>query len=171
MKRVLGLPLLVAVAACSDLLTFDDDLPLLRTHGESFVMTPLGETFEVTIPYTYENRTGGDVYLVHCGAAAPHFALEQRDGRRWVPVWAHLQLECAPVAVRIDEGATLSGAHRIVPAHGFFGPQAEFPRRLPDGEYRIRWAPRSSFDRQADDFGEPLPMRYGVSNLFTLTTP
>ena len=97
-----ALAVTLALVACADPADIDSaGDALLRTSAVSYTLANRGERFEVDIPFTFDNRTGSEVYVTSCTGTAPPF-LERRDGDRWRTAWKP-----------VDYGCSLSGPRTI----------------------------------------------------------
>lgn len=120
------------------------------------------------IPYVYENRSGGPVYLVNCAGSFDHH-LERRTDEGWKRAWTPILKACLSAPIVVTAGATFQDTIRVYAAA--FGSRAgpQFDVADPSGTYRIVWTGAvSSYDRNAWPFGPPLPLEQRVSNRFTL---
>src|SRR5689334_18318840 len=88
----MALPLLLLLAACGPdpLDVYLKDGPFLRSAATSYALTERAGLLEVSIPYAFENKTGGVLYLEHCpgtiGILPP--ILERKKGDDWETAWA-----------------------------------------------------------------------------------
>ncbi len=148
-----------------------EDEPLLRTEGEEFELREPSGGPQLTIPYRFVNRSGSRVFLVNClGDVRPH--MDRRVGGRWVQAYAPLRLFCLSAPVVIEPGAEYYDTLNVY-REGLIDPsdpQAETPDL--EGTYRLRWEiALSSFDKDNYPFGEPIRLRFRVSNSFVLRNP
>jgi hypothetical protein len=148
-----------------------DGEPLMRTEASVYRLAERGVLLEVDIPFVYENRTGGAVYLVNCNGFVPPYLERKVDGK-WRLEWGPGENGCLSPPVIIAAGQSYAdtlGVHAPV-----FGSNAQPQFRGPDidGIYRLRWdRALSSFDPNRQPFGRELPLELRVSNTFELKAP
>ena len=111
--------------------------PGLETDGTSFRLAEWNGWYMVDIPYTFTNRTGGDVYFVNCGRTITT-RLERRERRGvWREAWRTINPLCLsrPIVIQPDS-ASRHILWLIVPA-----PDSKWADRFhkldPPGTYRI----------------------------------
>jgi hypothetical protein len=162
----------VALAACNGPFELESgDGFLMRTAAYSYTLRTISSRWEVDIPYTYENRTGGRVFLVNCNGYVAPFLEQKVAGGEWRMGWGAPENDCLSPPVIIEPGAIFSDTLRVYgfpPGSGNAYPQFSGPVT---GIYRLRWnRALTSFQTRAP-FGEELPLAQRVSNEFVLRGP
>src|SRR4051812_28507541 len=76
---------------------------LLRTGGAAYTLAPTTYGWQVDIPYEFENRTGGAVYLANCGGFVPP-DLERKVDGQWRTEWGAVEDSCGSPPVVIQAG-------------------------------------------------------------------
>jgi hypothetical protein len=153
-----------------DLESGDD--ALMRTDTTTYT---LRETFrggrEVRIPYTYENRTGGRIYLVNCGGYVPPILEQKATGGEWRTAWGAVELTCLSPPVIIEPDAIFRDTLWVLgfPRGGNTSP--EFLVDEIEGIHRLRWNRALTSFQNRLPFGEELPLAQRVSNEFLLREP
>jgi hypothetical protein len=159
-----------ALAACAGPTDVEGDGDtLMRTSANSYSLVNRGERWEVDIPFTFENRTGADVYLTSCNGAVPPF-LERKDGRQWRTAWTGPDYGCSfGGPIRLSPGEVRADTLHVFafPLGGQREPQ--FNALDVAGTYRLRWDEAlSSYDFTKVPPGEPIALGLRVSNEFQL---
>lgn len=131
----------VALAACESPTSpgIEAD-PLLQTaSGEyAFVSAP-GGARELTVPYTFTNRTDGPVSIGNCQGVFSH-GLERRTPDGWLRSWSATVLLCHsdPILIRPGESWLGEVVVRAVPTAAVSGAELPLAAEL-DGTYRLVW--------------------------------
>ena len=139
--RAVLLAVLVALAACeSPTAPGIGPEPLLQTGAREYVFQAVeGGAQELSVPYTFRNRTADPVVLGNCNGVFSH-GLERLTARGWERSWGATLLLCHSEPIEIAAGASWSGevVVRAVPATALSG--SEMPL-APDlgGTYRLVW--------------------------------
>ena len=155
------------------------DDPALVTDGTAFQLVTENSRghvwYRTEIPYSFTNRTGSTVYIPNC--SGPFWidfgiALQMEEDGEWGGIWAPFVRLCLspPIVIEPDEvyHATLSVVGCLV---GNCGPRLTLPP-TESTPIRIKWTDAlSSYDPDADPFGELIPLEERVSNSFTLQLP
>jgi hypothetical protein len=169
MKRELLL-IVLALAACSDPTDVEGDGDrLMRTSALTYSLANRGEMVGVDIPFTFDNRTGADVYLTSCTGDVPPF-LERKDGQKWRTAWTPPDYGCSSSGpVRISPGQVRADTLHVF-AYAFGGErEPQFNDLNVAGTYRLRWDQAlSSYDFTKVPPGEPIALGLRVSNEFQL---
>jgi hypothetical protein len=174
LRAFLGMLALAALplAACRTPLDVDtSEDQLLRTSADAYTLSRIEGAWELRIPYRYDNRTGGSVYLVNCNGYVPP-SLERKTGSSWEGGWGAVEADCLSPAVVIPDGQSYSDTLTVFA--GDYGSRTypQFSGGHIDGVYRLRWdRALSSFDAYRSGFGSKVPLEYRVSNEFVLRTP
>lgn len=173
--RVAGLVVVgvATVAGCGSVgpLELDrDGEPLLRTDRTSYTLRPTDRGVEFSLPFTFVNRTGGRVYLVNCHGAYAH-RLEKAAGNEWIGAWSPVLPLCLSPPIVIETGDTFADTLHIFGGDPSENVAPEFRVEEIDGLYRLVWSARSSYDPDAQGFGELLPLEQRISNAFELEDP
>lgn len=167
--RLLVLAIAVVVASACDTGTgppADGEL-LLRTDSDSYVLQSDAFGLGVDIPYAFENRTGGAVYLVNCNGAFA-YRLERWEDGGWSFAWGPVLPECLSPPIVIAHGTSFADTARV---WGGFPSGNVYPRwdtSNPTGLYRIVWIDALTSFQDHLPFGEQIPLEYRVSNVFRL---
>lgn len=170
MVNIIRIPTLLAVAlgvvSCDSPTDVSwDGGPLLRTDGVEYQLIkhdPGG--WEVTIPYSYTNRTGSKVLLANCNGHVPP-RLEMKRGNQWVTGWVAVELLCRSAPVEIEKGAVYHNTLRVYAASFGSGSGPQFAFEDPNGTYRLSW---DRAYREKNSKAETLPLKYRISNEFIL---
>ena len=80
-----------------------DGVPLIQTEETTYTLVPEGNGLATEIAYTFENRTGGDVYLVNCNGQFG-LSLERLENGTWAPMWSPVLQECLSPPIVIEKG-------------------------------------------------------------------
>ena len=145
-------------------------VPLIQTEELVYALTPRGNALEAEIRYTFENRTGGPVYLVNCGGSFD-IALDRLDGGQWIPAWGSIIPSCLSPEIRIGRGEVFADTLSVRGAPPGSNAYPQFASPDPSGTYRIRWVVAYATVQDGLGVGPPVPEEYRVSNSFELTTP
>ena len=145
----------------------------MQTESSSYILRTEDRRLRVEIPYTYENRTGGHVYLVNCNGAI-RLRLERATHSGWRMAWSPFEQDCLSPPIVIDPGSTFD--HTLVVDAGVYSSNVhpKFDIGNPSGIYRIVWTEAlSSFDSHnryssQHPFGPPIPLEARISNPFRL---
>lgn len=175
MGFVVAILVAVSVGAC-DLLPFypprngGDGMEWIQTDSDRYRLVQEGSFLRTKIPYVYTNDAGTTIYIVNCRGVFPQ-RLERREAGRWVGTYGNAVRDCLSPPIVIEEGDTY--ADTLVISAGAYGSNIspQFDRADPTGTYRIVWGEGNvltSFDENAQPFGEPIPEEQRISNLFRL---
>ena len=144
--------------------------PLIQTDARSYELTVGPDWYSVNVPYTFDNRTGGAVYLVNCQGGFRQ-NLQRWDGKQWVDAWSPVLLACLSEPIVIAAGASFADALAVwggAPSSNF---SPRFEPEYPSGTYRVVWHDALSTYQDRVPFGEPIPLDARVSNTFELHFP
>jgi hypothetical protein len=168
--KPLALAVALALAACDAPTGVEGDADrLMRTSALLYSLVTRGDRVEVDIPFTFDNRTGGEVYLTSCDGTAPPF-LERKEGRQWRTAWTGPDYGCSYSGpVRVPPGAIRTDTLRVF-AFPFGGRrEPQFSDLNVAGTYRLRWnRALSSYDYTKVPPGKPIELELRVSNEFHL---
>ncbi len=141
-----------------------------RMERERYDLVRKDGYWEGTIGYTWENRTGGDVFLVNCnGGFALH--LERWNGSGWTPAWGPALPDCLSAPIVIAGGERRSFTLQVLGADPGSNWAPAFDRKDPAGWYRLVWtAALSSFDGSTYPFGEAIDAEHRTSSPFRIRT-
>lgn len=140
---------------------------MMTTSATEYVVRRTGVGFQVTIPYTYRNRTGAAVHLVNCGGNVSP-SVERKVGDRFERWWDPVMPECLSRPIVIAPGAMYTDSLRMEILRQDGAPYTHLSS-APPGTYRLNWTQAlSSFDADARPFGPSLPVEQRVSNPFVL---
>lgn len=120
----------------------------------------------------YENQTDDTLYIVNCNRLLGP-VLEKRVGGEWVRFWWPILPRCLSPPIVIAPGDVLVGKLQVwgAPPDGDVWPK--FQSDDVEGVYRLLLS-RVVFnyhDYEAGSFGDPVPLRDRLSNLFYLDDP
>lgn len=168
LRKPAFLAFLFGVLSCgSPVEVFWDGEPLLRTEGLEFQLIHTSGRIEVSIPYSYTNRTGSKVLLANChGDVSP--SLEMKRGEDWVTAWTPIHLLCLSPPIQIKQGAEYRDT-LLVYAHPFGSnvhPQFDFEDI--EGIYRLRW---NTPYWEKNSKTQSLPLEFRISNEIFLRDP
>lgn len=167
---LVGVSLVLFVGCDSGLGPFEPDNPLIQTDAQEYELELTGEEWlSAEIPYTFENRTGGTVYIPNCQGGFS-LRLDRLEGFDWEPAWAPTLLACLSSPIVIEPGESFSQNLNVT--GGLLGTNTgpRWDREDPSGIYRIVWvAALSSYDQDRSPFGPQIPLEYRVSNPFVLS--
>jgi hypothetical protein len=128
---------------------------------------PDADGLATEIPYVFHNRTGAPVFLVNCNGAFA-LTLERLEGDQWKVAWGPFLPLCLSPPIVIEAGARFADTLHVWGSPPNQNSAPSFDVADPSGTYRLVWnAALSSFQDRLP-FGEPIPLSYRVSNLFTL---
>jgi hypothetical protein len=143
--------------------------PPIRTDALSYELQAWGRNGVATeIPIRFHNVTRRDLYIVNChGMLAP--VLQKRVDGEWQSFWAPVLPMCLSSPIRIRPGHVLE---RVVAVYGALPPSniaPEFAGADVEGTYRmVLTSVVLNYDAYRQDFGDPVPLEYRVSNEFEL---
>ena len=162
-----ALPLL---AGCDSILSPDDGVvPPIRTDALEYRLEVWNEDWLATeISYTFENRTGGPVYIPNCRGDF-HLTLHRHHRGNWeTTAWGNTVNGCLSPPIVIDAGETFSDTLRV--AGGLPGTNAgpTWDQWDPSGTYRIVWPQALSSYEDEHPHGPTIPLEHRVSNAFVL---
>jgi hypothetical protein len=125
----------------------------------------------VSIPFTFENLTGQELYLESCPPVLPPI-LERRYDDEWETAWTPLTYVCSPHPIVVAPHAVYADTLRVH-AHPFGGGRRpQFRDQEVTGTYRLLltnvW---TSWTREQRPFGRELTARLRFSNAFQLRAP
>lgn len=161
---------ILAVAACDTFTEPGDEFgPVIQTDSLEYHLIPDWVGLRVDIPYTFENRTGRQISLVNCnGSFSIHLQREQ-DGE-WKFAWSPVRNMCLSAPIVIEPNGTFAETLNVwgaPPDSLHIGPN--FDVADPSGIYRIVWGTGLwSFQSDSLPFGPQIPLKWRVSNRFTL---
>jgi hypothetical protein len=141
--------------------------PALSTDADRYVLERTTIGWEAAIPFTYENRTRGPVFVVSCLHPTPPI-LEKWVGGRWVTAWSPTVPACLGPVLRVEAGERYSDGLRVFAGYPENNWHPKFDVAEPEGTYRLVWDVLSSYDPGRYPFGDPLPLHLRVSNSFEL---
>src|SRR4051812_21861354 len=101
--KTLAVLLTLGLLACAGPTDVQDGHALLRTSAGSYSLVSRDDQVEVDIPFTFDNRTGADVYLWTCTGAAPP-SLERKEGNDWRTVWTDPGIMCYHSPIKVSPG-------------------------------------------------------------------
>ncbi len=177
-SRAIQFRLLVALAPAlllgcgDDLLRVERDAePLIQTESLDYRLSKTSRgLLQLEIPYTFENKTGGVVFIVNCNGSHAQ-VLERQEAGVWSLAWWTLLPLCLDPPIEIGPGEIFSGTlHASWGAPGSNSVQTALPEDLL-GVYRVRWGnalSSFSFDREGGGFGPAIPLEQRVSNPFVI---
>jgi hypothetical protein len=128
----------------------------------------------VSIPYAFENKTGGVFHLEHCpgtdGIIPP--ILERKTGDGWKTAWALPDYACVPSRIDLVPGQIYVDTLDVY-AHPFGGErEPQFSAKDVSGTYRLQirnvW---KTWIYEQRPYGEAADARLRVSNDFQLRAP
>jgi hypothetical protein len=170
-SRLLLLAVLAITSACGDGLVAPaaDLSALLQTSGNRFELSRDEELWTGEVEYTFENRTGGPVFIPNCKGMFG-LVLERLMNDGWRTAWGPLVPDCQSPLITIPPGQT----HEFVLTIWGGDPGAEFlPAFSVDpiqGTYRIRWSSAlSAYNENQLPAGPTLDPEHSISNPFLLT--
>lgn len=168
LRTILGL--ILALAACDTFTEPGDEFgPVIQTDSLEYHLIPRWGGLRVDIPYTFENRTGRRVFLVNCNSTFNILLQREQDGE-WKNAWSPLLPSCLSPPIVIEANATFADILRVwgaPPDSTNWGPN--FDVADPSGVYRIVWGTGLwSFQSDTLPFGPQIPLKWRVSNRFTL---
>jgi hypothetical protein len=138
-----------------------------RTDRSRYTLRPTSQGLEVSIPFTYTNRTGTQIHVINCNQIAPPH-LEKRVADDWVFAWGIVIPPCISPPIPIPVGATYADTLPVF--HGFGDVHPKFETSL-DGVYRLVWESiRWNKDGSLVSIGDTLPLALRVSNSFRIET-
>lgn len=168
---IVGLGIGLGVAGCQGgfLGLGNDRESNFRPDRAVYTMQPTALGLEVSIGYTYQNRTGRHVHILNCnGFAPPH--LEKRVGDEWVFAWAAATPDCISLPIPIPYLGTYASDIPVFHGAGEIHPKFEVTPL--DGTYRLVWdAIRWNNDGTLYSIGDTLPLQLRVSSSFQIVTP
>lgn len=164
----MGLALSLSLIGCDGgfLGLGNDRNAIFRTDRAVYALQPTELGLEVSIPFTYQNRTGRRIHILNCiGFAPPH--LEKRVGHEWVFAWATATPDCISPPIPIPYLGTY--ADEVPVFHGLGEVHPKFEVVPIDGTYRLVWdAIRWNNDGSLYSIGDTLPRRLRVSEPFRI---
>lgn len=145
-----------------------DSGPPIQTEDLIYKLEEDSRGWSVNIDYTYQNRTGGTVYIVNCNGSFA-LRLERFEEGEWRFAWGPVLPQCLSPAITIAPGGTYGATLRVwgAPPETRMAPQ--FTDDDPAGLYRIVWIDALSSFQDRLPFGEQLAFDHRVSNQFNLT--
>ena len=164
--------MVVVITACQRLADPSGDLPAdiepIQTQSSTYELRTEGDMLRTEIPYTFTNRTGGQVYLVNCRGSFG-VRLERLTESGWQTAWSPIMQMCLGPPIVIGQGSTFN--HTLHVEAGIPGANIEpkFDFDDPSGTHRIVWTSAlSSYDDRESPFGPQIPLEARVSNGFRL---
>jgi hypothetical protein len=156
----------VAVGCQGGFLGLGDPNADFLTDRAQYTLRATSGGLEVSIPFTFTNRTGRRIHVLNClGIAPPH--LERWVADRWVFAWGMATPDCVSVPIPIPAGATYADTLPVFHGGGNVLPQ--FSVQPLDGTYRLVWeAVRWSEDGSLFAIGDTLPLSLRASNTFSI---
>lgn len=162
----------VTMSACSGVVGLSDSQRLIQTEAASYQLALVGEGrnqgLEASIPYTFENRTGGTVYLPNCRG---DFALrlEHATENGWEAAWSPIQLACLGPPIVIQPGSLYSDTLYVWGGLPGTNGHPQFSSDDPSGTYRIVWIDAvSEYHEDRRPFGPQIAHEFRISNQFEL---
>lgn len=145
-----------------------DQVALIQTDEVSYTLVPEGGGLATEISYSFENRTGGKVYLVNCnGQFGLH--LERLEDGEWKTVWAPVLQECLSPPIVIDEESVFQSKVNVWGGFPESNVLPQFSDSVPAGTYRIVWnAALSSYQDDTFPFGSLIGLDHRISNVFEI---
>ena len=162
--------LAAALGACeSPTATETDPEPLLLTGAPTYAFVPVGGgAQELSVPYTFTNRTSNPVSIGNCNGVFSH-GLERLTDQGWQRSWSASLLLCYSEAIVIAPGESWVGevVVRAVPATALSGAELSLAADL-EGTYRVIWDLPVADGPTGE---EVLPKGLRVSNPFRVRLP
>lgn len=165
-----ALGLLLGIYACGSGTDLPRDVePLLQTESLEYELSAGSIALSTEIPYSFENRTGGVVYLVNCNG---HFALvlQRLEGEQWVTAWGPVLNDCLSPPIVIAQGEVFADTVHVWGALPGTNAYPRFDVAQPAGVYRILWVDALASFQDHLPFGPQVPEEYRISNRFFLVT-
>lgn len=159
---------------CSNL-TDSSDVPksFLQTKQSEYTPTINEETDVISfnIGTTFTNFRDDSVFITNCKGGFS-FELQKRVDGEWETALSPINLMCLSPPIKIAAGSTFN---RILQFSGGLSRSELLPKfQVEDieGTYRLVWMDvLSSFDANAQPFGEQIPFEQRVSNTFKIMLP
>lgn len=137
----------------------------LVTSSDRYEIRRSGDALVTTIPITFYNETGDQVYINRCKTPSSPVLEKKIDGA-WTSVYANIDLLCLGEPVVIEDGNSLDYDFQI---RGSTRPHAapKLDVDRVDGTYRVTWRiyTQKNEDEPATDL---LPLEARASNEFAL---
>lgn len=169
-SRTLLLAAIAILGACeSPTATGLGPEPLLQTVAQEHAFLPAGGgAEELTVPYTFTNRTSAPVSVGNCNGVFSH-GLERLTSQGWQRSWSASLLLCHSQPIEIAPGERWSGevVVRAVPATALSGAELPLDDDL-SGTYRLVWDLPVTEGATGE---EVLPKDLRVSNAFRVRLP
>lgn len=146
--------------------------PPIRTDAASYQFRAWGHNgVAADIPIRFHNVTGRTLHIVNChGQLAP--VLQKRVGDEWQDFWSPVLLMCLSSPIVIPAGRTLERTIQVYGTLPSGNSSPEFRSDDVDGTYRIVLGSIVlNYDSRRQQFGDPVPIEYRVSNEFELRRP
>jgi hypothetical protein len=140
----------------------------LRTDAPSYQLVRDGVGWRTEITAEFLNTYPDTLHAINCNGALT-VAVEKREEAGWTTFWAPMTNACLspPVTVPPGEAITLPLTIWGAPPGSDAGPQ--FADTTFAGSYRLLWWNLvSGYDATRGDMGDTIPLRYRVSNEFSL---
>ena len=139
-----------------------------QTGRAQYTLRATSGGLEVSIPFTYTNRTGRRTHVLNCNRIAPPHLEKWVDGV-WVFAWGMATPDCVSVPIPIPDGETYADTLPVFHGRGEVYPK--FRLQPLDGTYRLVWdAVRWSEDGSLFAIGDTLPLSFRASNSFVMET-
>ena len=170
MIRSIYIVIFVLLFACDsqDLELERDTAPWIQTEALLYQLEREGIGLSAEIGYTFENKTGAQVFLTNCRGAF-NLTLEREENGVWKPIWYPFLLACLSPPIVIEAGETFNTQLHLWGALPGNNTGPEFIEDVTSGFYRLVWT--SAFVSYQEDrypAGEELELMHRVSNRFYL---
>ena len=141
--------------------------PLLQTSQLEYNLLPEMGGWSAQLEYQFTNETGGTVFIPNCRGSFS-LRLERLENREWQSAWEPVLTLCNSSSIEIPPNDSKAFVLRLWGAAPGQNVAPRFSRSDPAGVYRIVWIDARSSLKAESALGEPIPLKYRLSNKFNL---
>jgi hypothetical protein len=149
-----------------------DGEPAIRTDADAYELRPWGHNGLATeIHIRFRNITNRPLAIVNCHQILTP-VLQKRSGDDWIDMWQPATPMCISQPIVIRPGRVYERTIHVFGALPPSNVSPEFASRDVAGTYRmVMGSVVTDYDHDRQDFGNPVPLEFRVSNEFELRLP
>lgn len=149
-----------------------DGEPAIRTDADTYELRPWGHDGLATeIHIRFRNITNRPLAIVNCHEMLTP-VLQKRTADGWIHMWSPPTLMCLSRPIVIRPGRVYERTIHVFGALPPSNVSPEFASRDVAGTYRmVMGSVVTGYDANRQDFGNPVPLQFRLSNEFELRLP